>query len=205
MVRYAHRHTPRTGRHPVCSGPQVRTKNDCMSARSVPSAPGSFVEGWITLVRTVEGDRFVWWGRDGSGNDLIATINGAVFWTESPEELDRVVRTEGWGLPGSFAVDTGATLDIRAAQAWVRSRQRFDAESALNLWNLAEDVLRSTTGDRLTSGRNAATRHGNLTAMALPWLLKSPRTPTWSSYELGTVRGIVQRADRIVHCALNTR
>lgn len=183
-----------------------------------PSA--QFVEGWVTFVRIIGGARYVWWGRDESGEDYLGTVEGRVAAYETAEEAVALVQSRGWNrnahlevwgelrLPDRlFCYATRARSSVSAsfgALARVRGRSPLDADSAINLWNFGEDVLRSTSGDALTSGPATDGLHAHLTETAAPYLARRGRPRAWSAADLKRLRAVLERAGRIVENAMLT-
>lgn len=162
-----------------------------------------FVEGRVTRVDLLAGSGFIWWGRDDAGEDLVGVLDGRVAVRSVADGLVVLARSRGWDRGVRLDADEGPVIDLRPVQQWVRSRGSLDAGSAVELWNLAVDVLRSTTGDRLTAGRSNDRLHGRLTEVALPYLAPGALAPSsWSSDELRRLHSMLDRADRVVREAL---
>lgn len=136
------------------------------------SPTAEFVEGWVTFVRIIGGARYVWWGRDEPGEDYLGTVEGRVAAYETAEEVVALVQSRGWNRNAHLKVDDVSRLDLQSAQAWVRGLGPLDANSGINLWNFGEDVLRSTSGDALTSGPATDGLHAHLTETAVPYLAR---------------------------------
>jgi hypothetical protein len=163
--------------------------------RSSPSQ--EFVEGWVTLVELVEGSRYVWWGSDSTGEDYLGTSTGRVVAYEVVDDLQAFVRSRGWERIAHLDVDDGSRLDFRPVQAWLRGHVALDANAAISVWNFAEDVLRSTSGDSLTSGRVTNGIHAHLTELAVPWLAHRQTPSSWRVHDLRRLRLVLDRAVRI--------
>ena len=123
------------------------------------------------------------WGEDVGGRDVVASEEGRVLAWADPDECHADVVRWGWE---PSALDAEPTrMDLTPALEWrARQRRALDPESALNAWNLAGDVARSTGtpwGDR---GRVADYCHDRLTVACLPWLVgKDAYAPRWSVAE----------------------
>ncbi|MET4226672.1 hypothetical protein [Oerskovia enterophila] len=146
-----------------------------MSTASAGPLPGYVLE-------VVRNDRSttLWWGEGADGGDVVATRSGRVLTWASPEACFAAAAVEGWDV----AHDEATRMDLTPALEWLARRRALDAETALNAWNLASDMARSTGtpwGDR---GRVADACHDKLTVACVPWLVgQDDCSPRWTVTE----------------------
>ncbi|WIM96276.1 hypothetical protein ACTOB_008460 [Actinoplanes oblitus] len=107
--------------------------------------------------------------------------------------------------PDSETEDDGPlAADLGPAQDWVRGKRlAVPAESALNLWNLAIDVARSTGQPFVQRGGLRDACHDKLMANQAPWMFGLEEyQPVWTARELAVLRETLARAVHVLRSAL---
>lgn len=90
---------------------------------------------------------------------------------------------------------------------WLRGRRAaLDTTAALELWNLATDVARSTARPWADRGRIADRCYDKLFAAAVPWVFEVPEyRPRWSADELRCLRRVMSDAVHLLRSELARR
>lgn len=136
--------------------------------------------GYALEVLRYDRSTTLWWGEGADGGDVVATRDGRVLTWASPEDCFSAAAVEGWDV----ADDETTRTDLTPALEWLARRRALDAEAALDAWNLAGDMARSTGtpwGDR---GRVADACHRKLTVACVPWLVgQDDCSPRWTVTE----------------------
>ncbi|MBE7701409.1 hypothetical protein H9623_14015 [Oerskovia sp. Sa1BUA8] len=153
------------------------------------------LSGYVLEVVRNDRSTTLWWGEGADGGDVVATRSGRVLTWMSPEACFAAAAVEGWEV----AHDEVTRMDLTPALEWLARRRALDAEAALNAWNLAGDMARSTGtpwGDR---GRVADACHDKLTVACVPWLVgQDDCSPRWTVTEERYLRRRVGAAIALV-------
>lgn len=134
--------------------------------------------GYALVVVRREQVSTLWWGEAADGEDFVAARGGRALTWASPEECFAHAATTGWEV----ADDEPTRMDLTPALEWhARQRRDLDADAALNAWNLAGDVARSTRTSWNDRGQVADACHAKLTAACVPWLIGQDNyLPRWT-------------------------
>lgn len=147
----------------------------------------------------------VWWGPVGD-EDRIAVRDGRAMTWLTADTAEEAARRAGWRGMGAEDGDPTigrSSLDVEPAQAWLRGRRPLDPVSALELWNVAVDVARSTGHPWRDRGRIADRCYDKLFAANVPWVFGRPEyRPRWTATELGCIREVLNRCVHLLRTEL---
>lgn len=142
---------------------------------------------------------WVWWRAEAKGADLVAVDHGRVLKFPTATAAWQTADQRGWPYSNRSDKDT-QPIDLQPVYAWL-SRKRLDleADSALNLWNFADDVARSIGLRNQRAGSTADRLHAILTAASVPWAFPArPSQWHWTPRDLVRLRVLLQCARRTV-------
>jgi hypothetical protein len=177
--------------------------DEIAGSAEVSVLPTEGVPVGLTLdARTV----YVWWGPDDRGNDVVAARGNAAIVSQSSEQCWTLARERLW--PGhddeEISASAAPVLDFDPALDWLRGR-RFvlDFDVALNLWNTAADLARSTNQQWADRGSVRDQCYDKLFVANVPWVAgRDAIRPRWSTRELDTLRATLSDAVRVTRAAL---
>ena len=149
----------------------------------------------------------VWWGPEGD-DDRVAVREDRVMTWPTADAVVEDARRAGWEGLGADDGDSDigrATLDFEPAQAWLRGqRAALDCESALNLWNFAGDVARSTGRPWSDRGRIAERCYRKLFAANVPWFFElTDYQPRWLANEMRCIREVLNNAVHLLRTEIS--
>lgn len=145
------------------------------------------------------GSCWVWWAADAGGEDQIAVDQGQVLHFPTAAAARQAAAERGWPYQEHDETDH-EPIDVRPVYDWLsRKRLDMDADSALNLWNFADDVARSVGVRDPARGRSADRLHAILTALSVPWAFPArPPQWHWTARDLAQLRVLLQDARRTI-------
>jgi hypothetical protein len=174
-----------------------------VGSAEVPVLPTEGVPVGLTLDASTV---YVWWGPDERSNDVVAARGTAAIVSQSSEQCWALAREQLW--PGhddeQLSASVAPVLDFDPALDWLRGR-RFvlDVDAALNLWNMAADLARSTNQQWAERGPVRVQCYDKLFVANVPWVVgRDAYRPRWSKRELDTLRATLSDAVRVTRSAL---
>jgi len=148
------------------------------------------VEGYLLPLRLADRDLVLWWGPDEEGTDIVAVEDGRPLVWDTVESCLADVLSRGLPWGDTEADEEPQVMDLRPVAAWLRGDSlALDPESALNLWNLADDIATSVNASWDVRGTIADNCHTKLTAAAVPFLFGLDQySPRWTPRQLRYLR-----------------
>jgi hypothetical protein len=145
---------------------------------------------YLLWLRAGGRDHYLLW--HSGEQDLVAVHKGAVLHFDDPEQARHVATRRGLTL----SEEEPLLHDTDAAAAWVRGEAEFDPDQLLEIWNAADDVLRSLGLPELKITRADRNLYGKLFRSAdipvpAPYRPKAP--PVWRPSQIERLRGYISR------------
>ncbi|GIF11261.1 hypothetical protein [Actinoplanes teichomyceticus] len=152
-------------------------------------------------------ERWVWWGQDENGEDVVATRGGRLVTFGSAAECRAAfpVLTIASGDPAVSGEEPDpVAADLGPAQEWVRGqRLSVPLSSALDLWNWGIDAAYSTGQSFAQRARRHDRCYDKLMAHRSPYLFGLDEyRPVWSAGEIAVLRQTLGRAVHVLRAAL---
>jgi hypothetical protein len=152
-------------------------------------------------------DIAVWWGPVGD-DDRVAVRDGRVLTRPTADAVVVEAQRAGWQGLGAEDGDPSigcSTLTFAPAQAWLSGQHaNLDPESALNLWNFAGDIARSTGRPWRDRSRIAQRCYRKLFAANVPWFFDlTEYQPRWLANELRCIREVLNEAVHLLRKELS--
>ncbi|GAA3638442.1 hypothetical protein GCM10022223_66820 [Kineosporia mesophila] len=160
------------------------------------------VEGYPLRVVLPGLDRVLWWGPDANDQDVVAASGGHPVSWATPDQCWAAAAGNGWDVGDPDSAET--LMDLRGVVDWNRRRGlALDPVGALNAWNLAGDVARTTGGPWHDRSRICDACYDKLVAANLPYLFdRSGYSPRWTRRELQNLHRKLGEAITLITHAL---
>lgn len=145
----------------------------------------------------------VWWGCDEDGWDCLANDGVRVTTFASVDSVRAHAERSVWAT----LEEESSILQLDPAMEWLHGRGvRVPPNSALNMWNLAQDVAYSLGLEYSSRERWKDSTYDKLVFLSVPWLAElgaSPSLDRWHKMELRALREVLSDAVHILRRVSN--